>query len=103
MASTGRLDSDLLAEEGSHSSKEAMQNPMHSEGTHNSSAMSMPPTVASSAGASDRALLGSSELYDWLHFWSNKGDNKLDEAFANPYGNAKARHKHWTPDRGPGN
>ena len=102
MASPATLDSQLLAEEGGVASKASMQNPLHTGSAHNSSAMSMPATVPSSAGASDRALLGSSELYDWLHFWSMKGENKPDEAFAYPFGHARARHKHWTPDRGPG-
>ena len=88
MAGLGKLDSQLLAEEGS--------------GAHTSSAVSTAPTGPSSAAASDRGLLGSSELYDWLHFWSTRRDSKAEDAFDNAFSNAKLRHKHWTPDRGPG-
>lgn len=47
-----------------------------------------------------RWLVGTPDLSDWLHFWKMKHGHK-GEHF-DPLTHMKLRHKHWTPDRGPG-
>ena len=109
MASTGSLQSQLLAEPSNGDpSRGTMPNPLHAEGqnngsrpAHNASAASMAPTATTSAAESDTNLLGAHDLYDWLHFWNMKREGKAEDTLE-AFVHSRLRHRQGTPDRGQG-
>jgi hypothetical protein len=93
-------------------SSEMLQNPLrsHQQGTgsssHNTSSSRLSDNSANSMLPQDsknreKGVVHAPELADWLNFWKMKRESFSGDALDFLL-QAKNRHKHWTPDRGPG-